>query len=268
MRHVVQFSGGAGSYCAARRVVERHGPDDVTLLFADTRIEDPSLYEFIEVAADRLGCTVTRIADGRNPFEVMEQARYIGNSRVDPCSAKLKRKLLDKWRNENLTPEDSVLYIGIDWTEVHRLERLQKYVGEWQYQAPMCDPPYRNKKQMIEEIEADGLPVSPLYRLGFSHNNCGGFCIKSGQAQFKALLENFPERYARAEAWETKMRTVVLAEFGLGWKKIADHSIMKDRSGGNTRGIPLTMEQFRERLERQPGLFDEDDWGGCGCALD
>ncbi len=38
MKHVVMFSGGAGSWATARRVIDR-GLDPV-LLFADTRMED------------------------------------------------------------------------------------------------------------------------------------------------------------------------------------------------------------------------------------
>ena len=43
MRHVVMFSGGAGSWAAAKRVVEAHGAASTTLLFCDTRIEDAGI---------------------------------------------------------------------------------------------------------------------------------------------------------------------------------------------------------------------------------
>lgn len=49
------FSGGAGSWGAAKRTVERHGPDDVLLLFADTLIEDEDLYRYLEEAAANVG---------------------------------------------------------------------------------------------------------------------------------------------------------------------------------------------------------------------
>lgn len=37
--HAVQFSGGGGSWLAAKRVAERYGTDDLVLLCADTRSE-------------------------------------------------------------------------------------------------------------------------------------------------------------------------------------------------------------------------------------
>lgn len=39
-QHIVQYSGGIGSWAAAMRVAERHGVDDLVLLVADSRAED------------------------------------------------------------------------------------------------------------------------------------------------------------------------------------------------------------------------------------
>jgi len=36
LEHVVMFSGGIGSWATARRVADEHGPEHLTLLFADT----------------------------------------------------------------------------------------------------------------------------------------------------------------------------------------------------------------------------------------
>lgn len=45
-RHVVMFSGGVGSFAAAARVMRQYGRD-LTLVFADTLIEDADLYRFL-----------------------------------------------------------------------------------------------------------------------------------------------------------------------------------------------------------------------------
>ena len=39
--------------------------------------------------------------------------------------------------------------------------------------------------------------------------------------------------------------------------------MLKDRTKGVS--TPLTLREFRERLEAQPQLFDHEEWGGCGC---
>src|SRR6266511_1582734 len=63
--HVVQYSGGIGSWAAAQRVIAEHGTADVVLLFADTQVEDDDLYRFLGDAAAQIGVPVTVVADGR-----------------------------------------------------------------------------------------------------------------------------------------------------------------------------------------------------------
>lgn len=253
MKRVVSFSGGVGSYCAARRVIQEHGRDDVVLLFADTLVEDEDLYRFVYQGAFSLGCALTVIKDGRTPWQVMWDERMIGNSSIDPCSKILKRHLLDKWRNENCVLEDTICYIGIDWTESHRIETIRERVKPWKYEAPLCNPPYLSKQEMLLSLKKDGIKPPRLYEMGFSHNNCGGACIKAGQAQWALLYRTFPDRYLQIEEWEEEMR-----------KRVGDHAILRDRSGGGDRPLPLRI--FRKRLEAKEA-FDTQEWGGCGCAL-
>jgi hypothetical protein len=88
--------------------------------------------------------------------------------------------------------------------------------------------------------------------MGFQHNNCGGFCIKAGQAHFARLLHKMPERYAFHEEQEQKFRR----------EKGKDVAILRDRIGGDTK--PMTLQAFREGIQ-SGGLFDQDDEGGCNC---
>ena len=129
MQRVVMFSGGIGSWGAARRVADQYGTDGLVLLFTDTLIEDADLYRFLDDAAEDIGVPVTRIADGRTPWEVFADVKFLGNSRVDPCSRVLKRDLADAWLAERYQPENVVVYVGIDWTEVHRFDRMRDRPG-------------------------------------------------------------------------------------------------------------------------------------------
>tara|TARA_R110002020_G_scaffold421841_2_gene631039 strand:+ start:2489 stop:3295 length:807 start_codon:yes stop_codon:yes gene_type:complete len=257
MKHICMFSGGIGSWATAKRVVEKHGPEDVTLLFTDTLIEDDDLYRFLDEAAANVGAELVRIQEGRDPWEVFRDVRFIGNTRADPCSLHLKRVPLDNWLEENCDPAKTICYIGIDFTEEHRFTRLRKRKAEqgWTYEAPLCEPPYMMKPAMLEWLVEEGIEPPRLYSQGFAHNNCGGFCIKSGHGNFANLLKHHPERYAHHEAKELEMREYL----------DADVAILRDRRGGET--VPMTMKTFRERIEagHQPDLFDI---GGCGCMVD
>lgn len=254
MKHVVSYSGGVGSWAASKRVVEKYGTENTILLFADTLIEDEDLYRFLYDSSLNVGVGITRIADGRTPWQVFHDVRYLGNSRVDPCSSVLKRELIRKWLQENCDPSNTIVYVGIDWMEQHRIERIKARNDIWRYEAPMCDAPLMSKTDMLNWLRQEGIEPPRLYKMGFPHNNCGGFCVKAGQAQFAKLLVEMPERYAEHEAHEEALRSYLEK----------DVSIMRDRRGGTSK--PLTMKDFRERV--QADNYDKFEWGGCGCAID
>jgi hypothetical protein len=253
-QHVVMWSGGITSWATARHVIGQHGTQNVTLLFADTLIEDEDLYDFNEAASAQLGVPITRVADGRDPWQVFEDKRWLGNTRIAQCSHALKQEPCRDWLNANAGSfADTTLYVGIDWTETERLPAIVRGWAPWTVDAPLTRPPYRDKAQLRAEARAAGLIDPRLYRLGFAHNNCGGACVKGGQAQWVRLLEVFPDRYARAERAEERMRAL------LG----KDVSILRDRQGGTTR--PLTLAALRRRIEERPDQLDLFDEGGCGC---
>lgn len=296
-QHIVQYSGGICSFCAAERVVKKFGVNATTLLFADTLMEDWDNYRFlIEGAAHLAGqpcpdylierCAqlpslnrpadrkahllqlaadamreiplLTWITEGRNIYEVFRDERFLGNSRVDPCSKILKREFLDKWCQENAP--DAIRYFGLDWTEMDRFERLQarfleKGVPHEKIQAPMMWRPLVDKPDMLLRMRVVKIVPPRMYSEGFAHANCSGACIKSGQAQFRLLLETRPEEYAYHEKEEFKMRRFLR-------KNVA---ILRDRRGGESK--PLTLEDFRKRIEAG-AEHDRHDWGGCGCAID
>lgn len=244
--HVVMFSGGVGSWAAAKRTVAEH-PSTV-LLFADTLIEDADLYRFLDEAAADVGAPLVRIADGRTPWQVFRDRRMLGNSRIAPCSTELKQKPCRRWMEEN-APEATVV-VGIDWTEEHRLEPARRGWSPFPVEAPLCDRPYLMKSELLIHLDRAGIARPALYNEGFAHNNCGGGCVRAGAGQFRRLLAGRPKTYAEWERNEEALRQF------LG----RDVTILRDRSAGAVR--PLTLTDLRQRTE-----FESDD-GGCGCFFD
>lgn len=266
MRHIVMFSGGVGSWACAKRVVEQNGAADVTLLFTDTKMEDQDLYRFLDEAAANvfrnMPPNIVRLCEGRDPWQVFFAERFLGNSRFDPCSKILKRKMKDRWLKENCDPSDTIAYVGIDWTEIHRFNdghgnglQPRGAAAGWRYEAPMTEPPYVDKPEMLRALKAEGIRAPRLYELGFSHNNCGGFCVKAGKAHFVNLLRTLPEVYAYHEQKEQDIRAF------LG----KDVSILTEEIDGVS--YPLTLRELRLRIEggAQIDLFEI---GGCGCFID
>jgi hypothetical protein len=259
MKHVVNFSGGVCSFWAAKRVVEKYGTADTHLLFADTLIEDEDLYRFNKECSSHLGIPITRITTGLTPWELFRKQGMIANARFPICSIYLKRDILDEWHTKNCTPGDTTIYIGMDWTEEHRMERLRKKKPLWTFEAPMQWQPIWDKCKMVSETEKLGIKPPMLYSLGFPHNNCGGRCVAAGISHWVHLFNTLPERYME---WENEEQATMkdFAERGIGSKEF---TILKDRRGGVTRN--LSLKDLRLRIEAGEKL-PQHDWGGCGCG--
>ena len=157
MKHVVMFSGGIGSWATAKRVKEQNPKDQIILLFSDVRGEanphigeDEDTYRFIQDAALNIGAELITVKDGRDIWEVFKDKKFLGNSRLASCSHELKQKPARLWLEENTKPETSTVYVGIDWSETHRISSIERNYLPWVAKAPMTEPPYMTKKEMIK----------------------------------------------------------------------------------------------------------------------
>ena len=255
MKHVVFYSGGICSYFTAKRVIEKFGKENVILLFTDTLIEDDDLYRFIDETTKKLGATFVSIADGRTPFEVYKDSKFLGNNRIAPCSHILKQATAKKWILENCDPQDTILYLGLDWTETHRFASPRKNWNPYQVEYPMSEKPYMTKADMLDELKAENIKAPRLYEMGFAHNNCGGFCCRAGQGHFARLLEKLPKKFEEAEKQEEFMRQYL----------DKDVAFMKKTVKGVAR--PYTLRQLRKDIANKCEV-DLFDIGGCGCFVD
>jgi hypothetical protein len=220
-------------------------------------VEDEDNWRFAREVVDFLGLTDrwTILRDGRTPMEVGRDHRAVPNNRMAICSRVLKRDLIRGHIDATYDPAETVIHLGFDWTEQHRLAASSAPWQPFTIAAVLMDPPYAHKSLLLEQWRARGIEPPRLYSFGFSHANCGGACVRGGQAQWELLLQVNRPRYLAWEAEENQTRDM------LG----KDVSILRDRSGGTL--TPLTLTSFRERVESQPTAFDGDDWGACGCFM-
>lgn len=269
MKHIVFFSGGIGSFFTAKRVIEKYGKDDVVLLFTDTKIEDADLYRFMDDASKHFGVPVTSIEDGRTPWEVFKDVRWLGNSRLAQCSHMLKQKTALDWIADNYSPEECILYLGIDWTEAHRKKAPVKNWNPYKVEFPMCDAPYITKIEMIADLSSVGIKIPRLYELGFSHNNCGGMCVRGGQGHFINLLNKLPERFEFMVGFEKEMQEYLGKDVTFLRKS---KTVYERDSAGNISDKKvirenMSLEQLREDYYKKDEQLDLFDFGGCGCFV-
>lgn len=118
-----------------------------------------------------------------------------------------------------------------------------------------------SKEDMCIWIEKYEVNRPRLYNMGFSHNNCGGFCVKGGQGHFYNLLKQIPERYSYHEAKQEEL-FLILGKRVPFIRRTIDKQINY-----------LSLKEFREQIEKdelnnKETLIDIMDIGGCGCFND
>lgn len=235
---------------AAKLTVDCYTAENCHLLFTDTKTEDEDLYRFLRQTSKALKVQLTSICDGRNIWEVFNDVKFMGNSRIDPCSKILKRELARKFMDTFFSPNSAILVVGISEDEKHRLKNIRENWNPYVVEAPLINTP-KTREEILDVL--DELKVEPprLYAMGFPHNNCGGFCVKTGQAQMTMLLNKFPERYR----WHEKQQEKLFA-------KIGQHGFIRRTVDGTMHY--LSLREFREFLESggRPDLYVES---GCGC---
>jgi hypothetical protein len=253
----VQFSTGIGSGEVAYRAVAKYGKDRTVLLTADTLREDEDNWRYGEQVWRDLGEPEwLRLTDGRTPMQVGRDRSCVPSNRMPVCSQELKVRLLRSYIDGRWQPGECVVLLGFDWTEEGRYETAKPNWVPHLMACPLMDAPWRHKAQLLDNSRTRGIEPPRLYKLGWSHANCGGCCVRGGQAAWKRALFQFPERYAMWEVEEDQRRV----ELG------KDVAILRERSGPN-EGRALPLRTFRERVQSIPSLFDSEDEGACGCTV-
>lgn len=210
------------------------------------------------------------LVEGRDPWEIFRDRRFLGNSQIDPCSEVAKRDISDAWRSGNCR-RIGELFGPADWFAVgigdHEARRFDDGEGKgigprtaadgWQYHAPLLTEPRHGEESLFyAPLDMLGIASPRLYGMGYMHNNCGGFCVKAGQAHYANRFRVQPERFA----YDAMMERKLVAFLG------GEYSILTDRRGGGPKR-PLTLDAFKARLLADPKRKFEYAPGesGCGC---
>lgn len=246
--HIVSFSTGLSSALTAERVFQKYPVDQVVIVFMDTLVEDSDNYRFADevrshwrevYGAERF----VDLEEGRTPLEVSEDKQIIPNQKIAPCTFVLKVEPFKRWLETVSHP--ATIHIGFDYTEVHRCDSVQRNYGELGFDVdfPLLWKPIEFRP--YEEVSRADWGIEPprMYRMGYTHANCGGCCVKQGQGDWLRTLINFPERFAKYEAWEERMR---------GEDKYSSYAFLRDFRGGDV--TPMTLRQLRERHKEERSL--------------
>jgi ribosomal protein S18 acetylase RimI-like enzyme len=269
MRYIISISGGAGSTLAAHRAVEKHGLENVDLVFADTNTEHPDLYRLLGHMEATLK-PIIRLNDGRDIWDAFDQHGII-RTPTGACKAslELKKKQIAAWVKENATPETHVMVSGLEFTEPERRDRFSENWKPFDVWHPLADAPHLSNCQIIDAVKSLGYPEQALYERRFPHNNCGGACILAGLAQWHALWledrETFDYHKKREKQFNEKHRSgkepfTVLRDQSAKPVEQDGEMVMKRKV------TPLTLGRFEQRILSND-IDLQDFRSACGCML-
>lgn len=305
MKHICSFSGGLGSWMAARRVVAEYGVEDTYLLFTDTLIEDSDLYRFlIEAAANVLKINkpevkfIASLADAIPipAFDRMQERRD-AIQRMRSAASKVLPRLV--WLSEGRTPWEvfeHTRFLGNSRSDA--CSRILKRESADRWLANNCDP--------SDTTVYVGIDWTERHRFYGTTTKLGLARRKSAQGwKYAAPLCEPPYLHKSA-------MFAMLAAFGIRRPRLYDLGAAHNNCGGgcikqgmggfarllNTQPdmyhvwvegeeriqrvlgkkvtilrdrsggttTPLSLREFANRVGC--GNFDKDDVGGCGCFID
>lgn len=271
MNRIIFFSGGKSSFAVAHLLKTKYPNDNIVLYFTDTCFEDEDLYRFIIEASDKLELPLLIHSNNLTPLDLMEKENFVYNSRVANCSKILKSQVAKRFLAKGILPKNvikvnwqylkddnytskPILYFGIDYTEYHRTLAIMK---NWK--------PFKVEFPLISEIidydllfDLYNIQKPALYQRGFTHNNCGGRCIKGGQGHWLNLLKQDYKRFEQMRDFEIYLSDKINKKNDTNVK----HSFMK------RKGKPYMLCDLENDYKSKPEQIDLFDIGGCGCFVD
>jgi hypothetical protein len=188
-RIVCQFSCGAASAVATKLALATYGrTHDVQILNAFILEEHEDNRRFADECAIWFGRPLTVLRDqkyGASTVQVFKKRQYMKGPHGAPCSAQLKRKLLDGWRQ----PGD-IAVLGYTAEEEDRLDDFRENFPDVEVLAPLIEAGL-GKEDCKAMVQRAGIVLPFMYLLGYDNANCIG-CVKGGEGYWRAIREDFP----------------------------------------------------------------------------
>ncbi|KJD43981.1 phosphoadenosine phosphosulfate reductase family protein [Paenibacillus terrae] len=261
--HIVFCSGGKASFAVADFVKKKYPEDNILLYFTDTLWENHDTYRFISESSDKLKLPLLIHCAGITPMQLMFEKKLVFNNMIGDCSKILKMRVasdflkkqiipkIEKWKNHQILKQedfitDATLYFGIGIEELHREEAIVRNWRPFHVEMPLI-----NNFIPINNILKEHNIIQPeLYKLGFSHNNCNGRCVKAGQGHYRNLKKTMPDIFQKHMEEEYHLYMCVSA-----YRYILDNKVPEEDQ------IPAHMQE--SMLQELDDAYRDYFYGKC-----
>lgn len=208
IKHIVSFSGGKDSTAMLLMMLEK-GIQIDDIVFMDTGVEFPEMYEHIEKVETYINRKITKLkADETFEFMLLHYEKKKGKNKGQKgysfpdfrnrwCTNYFKQRVIKKYLKEKYKGFEIVEYHGIAIDEPKRLEKNKnkniKYpLAEWNI----------TEQEALNYCYLKGFDWSGLYEK-FHRVSCWCCPLKSLK-ELKVLYKEYPENFKKLEEWESK----------------------------------------------------------------
>jgi len=223
MKYVVGYSGGADSQVALDLALKKY--DDVEIVFIDTSLEFPETLATVEATAKFYQLEIKFLRAPKTFEEYLADFNGMYPSwRRRWCQDRLKERPWKKYMNSLIRgglrrdaqggtaashppAAASAAVVAIDGIRKEESPARRKRnpiephkSGKWTIEHIVY---HWTKKGILDYIHNHGLPLNPLYAMGYSRTSCW-FCPFTPVAENRLLRKTHPDLYEKAKEWERK----------------------------------------------------------------
>ena len=250
-KYVVSLSGGKDSTAMLLRLLEEKRPVDL-ILFCDTGLEFPQMYEHLARLEAYIGRPITRLK-AEHDFEyyflrytpkrknpALEQ--YSGMSWAGPrnrwCTGILKTRVVDAYLKELRKSYTVIEYVGIAADEPKRLKDKTYPLAEWGM----------TEKDCLNYCYERGFDWGGLYEI-FHRVSCW-CCPLQSLDELRKLHRYFPDLWRQLETWDdATWRTFIKGYSARDLAARFDFEEQWQKAGGNIRSRAF-YAAMREEIQR------------------
>ena len=212
-QHIVSFSGGKDSTAMLLHMIELNMQID-DIVFLDTGVEFPQMYEHIDRVEKYIGRKITKLKSNKS-FEYCllehplkgETAKKYGkgynfpNARNRWCTGELKIDVL----NDYIKDKNVIKYVGIASDEPKRIKNEQYPLVDWGWTEKKC----------LDYCYSKGFDWGGLYKY-FNRLSCW-CCYMQSVQDLRMLRKHFPELWNKLKSWEAKALNNLRPDHSLDW---------------------------------------------------
>ena len=202
-KYIVALSGGKDSTAMLLRLLEEDRPVDM-ILFCDTGLEFPQMYEHLDSVEKNISRPITRLK-AQNSFEYYfleynpprknpNLEKHKGMSWTGPrnrwCTSILKTRVVDSYLRELRKEYRLVEYVGIAADETKRLKNKNYPLVDWGM----------TEKDCLSYCYERGFYWGGLYEI-FDRVSCW-CCPLQSLSELRKLYDNFPDLWCQLTEWD------------------------------------------------------------------